>query len=221
MSNEKVTIESEEWDEGDVLFDPTHVREVTDTNLVDEHQSQQAIQHDLEETGEDWGDGFIVQDQPVLIERDPDGGIVRVTPLSEIPGVSFEGQVLTQDPDLLTNAQKELKLETAEAKETLVPVGKAERDKIKEILAIKLFKDYQTEAALKNKARWNPFRDGLPDRPEDAPHFMKPTPEMPLIPATPGQVFIWLKKEVGKHFEVIDKKGGRGGSVEDIALRIR
>lgn len=216
---EKSTPNYNPWEDGeiDVLFDPTHVREIKDTNFVETHQSERAIRHDLSEKGEDLGEGFLIHDEPVLIQRDVDGGIVRITPLSELPGVHFEGTVLTMDEK--PNKIIEHEAMVAETKEKPVGLTTDQRDKLKHILTTRLFNHYQSEASLRNRAKWNPFRDGLPELPEGAPEFMQPTPQIPLVPATPGQVYEYLLKHVAKRTTVVDRKQGYGG-IADMAVRI-
>lgn len=219
MSDKEQKSTSNPWADGDVevLFDATHVREIKDTNFVETHQSERGIRHDLSEKGEDLGEGFLIHDEPVLIQRGADGGIVKITPLSELPGVHFEGTVLTLDekPQKLVEAEAMV----AEAKESPVPLSASDRDKLRHILATRLYKHYESEASLRNRAKWNPFRDGLPELPEGAPEFLKPSAMMPLVPATPGQVYEYLLKHVAQRAKIIDKKRGYGG-IADIALRI-
>lgn len=207
-------------DTADVLFDASQVREITATNLIDEDSSAWGRRQELQKGATDLGEGFLMQEEPVLIQRDADGAITKLTPLSEIPGVHFDGQVLTQDPDRLTSQQKEAQAMVAEAKETPVPLSTSDREKLRHILATRLFKHYATEASLRNRARWNPFRDGIPELPAGAPKFLSPSKEMPLVPATEGQVYQYLLKHVAKRAEIVDTKRGLGG-IQDLALRIR
>jgi hypothetical protein len=210
----------EEAAEAPILFDTTKVREITDTNLVDEHQSEKKIRADLAKGAQDLGDGFLLHDEPVLIQRAADGGIAKITPLSELAGVHFRGTVMEMDPDRLTFQQSDQKVEIAETKETLVPLSTSSRDKLRDIIATRLWKHYATEASLRNRNKYNPLRDGIPDLPPGAPEFLAPSKEMPLIPATEGQVYEWLKIHIAQRFKVIDTKKYGGGTLQDIALRI-
>lgn len=207
-------------DAPDIVFDASKVRDITATNLVDEHGTKTSIKKDLQEGATDLGEGFLVHDEPILIQRGPDGGIVKITPLSELPGVHLEGTVLKQDPDLLTSKQVEDDAIIADAKPELVPLSTSEREKLRHILATRLWNHYATEASLRNRAKYNPFRDGIPDLPAGAPNFLQPTPEMPLIPATEAQVYQWLLKHVAQRAKVVDTKRFGGGTLQDLSLRI-
>lgn len=223
MTDKVVLREENPWDSEagpDIIFDATHVREITATTLVDEHQSKGSIMRELAKGAEDLGDGFMIQDEPVLIQRGPDGGIVRITPLSEIVGVHFEGTVLKKDPDLKTSREIEADARVAEEREELVVIPRAQREKLRHILTTRLWNHYMTEASLRNRAKWNPFRDGLPEAPDGAPEFLQPSAEMPLIPATPHQVYEYLLKHVAQRAKVIDTKRFGGGTLQDLALRI-
>lgn len=202
----------------DIYFDASKVREIEATNLVDEHQSERSIKEDLAKGAEDLGEGFLLHDEPVLIQRGVDGGIVRITPLSELPGVHLDGNVLT--PDEKSPKQLETDIMVAEEKETLVPLNSASRDKLRHILTTRLFNHYATEASLRNRAKWNPFRDGLPELPSGADSFLTPSKELPLVPATKGQVYDYLLKHVAQRAKVVDTKRFGGGTLQDLALRI-
>lgn len=215
MPREVEAIQGDEWTPT-VVFDPRNVREITATNLVDEHQSERKIRADLAEGAEDLGEGFLLHDEPVLIQRDRSGGIVRITPLSEIPGVHFDGSVLSQDPDRLTSQEQEPMV--AETKEVPVPLNRSQREKLRHVITKRLFDHYANEASLRNRAKWNPFRDGLPEVPTGAPEFMQPSKDLPLVPATPGQVYDYLLKHVAQRMKVVDRKGQ--GMLQDMAIRI-
>jgi hypothetical protein len=202
----------------DVLLDLTHVREITETTLVDEHQSQRAIMEDLSKGAEYLGDGFLLHDTPVLIQRGPDGGIVRITPLNEVPGVHFEGTVLKKD--IQTKKEIEAEAALADARPTPVPLNRDQRNKLRHILTTRLYNHYLTEASLRNRAKWNPFRDGLPELPEGADNFMSPTAANPLVPATQQQVYDYLLKHVAQRAKIMDSKRFGGGTLQDITLRI-
>lgn len=183
------------------------IREITDSTIVDSHAPKSAQRAQLEAENEDWGEGFYMSPQPVLVQRGPDGGIVRTTPLSEIPGVSFEGGKLVRDNEI-----KEV-----EAKPTPVPLSRSDRQKLVAILAGRLWRYYRDRGP--NDPRYNPFRDGIPDLPAGSPENLQPLPTTKLYPATEGQIMDWLKRFIGERVTVIDKKRF-GGTIEDLALRI-
>lgn len=64
-----------------VFLDTSNIRTITERSDIDRDQNVKA-----KDLGEDWGDGFFVQEEPVLVTRNPDGSIKRTTPLSEVPG---------------------------------------------------------------------------------------------------------------------------------------
>lgn len=64
-----------------VVIDTSHIRTITERSDFDPHERVRA-----KDLGEDWGDGFFVQEEPVLVQRNKDGSIARTTPLSEVPG---------------------------------------------------------------------------------------------------------------------------------------
>lgn len=222
MGDLKKTVNAENpWaseDGPDVVFDISHVREIKETTFVDEHQSQRAIMEDLSKGAEYLGDGFLLHDAPVLIQRGPDGGIVRITPLSELPGVHFEGTVLKKD--IQTAKEIEAEAALADARPSPVPLNRKQRDQLKHILTKRLFEHYKTEASLRNRSKWNPFRDGLPELPEGSPSFMAPTAEHPLVPGTPQQIYDYLLKHVAKRATLMDTKRYGGGTLQDLAVRI-
>lgn len=211
----------EKWEDApDIVFDASKIREISATNLVDEHQSEKKIRKDLAEGAQDLGEGFLLHDEPVLIQRAADGAIARITPISELAGVHLRGTVLEQDPDLLLPEQTEQKAMVAESKETLVTLGKKSRDQLRDILATRLWNHYATEASLRNRNKYNPLRDGIPDLPPGSPAFLSPSEEMPLFPATEAEVYEWLRTHIAQRAKVVDTNRFGGGTLEDMAVRI-
>lgn len=201
---------SGEDDSPDVVFQPS-LREITDTTLADAHAPKAEFNKQLAEGAQDLGEGFLLHDEPVLVQRGPDGGIVKLTPLSELPGVHLDGGQLVKDdaPPVV-----------GKTKATPKPLPRAEREKLIDILATRLFKNYATEASLKNLAKFNPLRDGIPDLPAGSPEHLQPKPGTPLYYASEGQVYQWLKTFVGERAKVIDTGRFGGGTLQDIAVRI-
>lgn len=189
------------------------IREITATTLADEHQGVKALQAELSnrDDAEDWGDGFTVFPEPAHIIRGPDGGIVSVVPLSEIPGVDFTARAGTV-PDAPPVE--------ADPKPNLVPLPRNQREKLVEILATRLFKYYQQ--LPRDYPNYHPFRDGLPDLPAGSPKNLAPDMDK-LYPATDGQIYEWMKGFVAARVKIVNKKrglDGYSGDIRDLALRI-
>ena len=189
----------------DVVFDPTVVREITDTNLIDTHADASTKKGQLEEGTTDLGEGFLVHDEAVLVERGPDGAITRVTPLSEVPGVDY---TRGDEPEPVA----------AETKETLHPINREDRRKMVAILAHRLMEHYKSPLAMSGQA-FNPLRDGVPDTPSGSPENLKPLPGTQLYPVSASQAYDWLCGVVGDRATVINKNRF-GSGVEDLSIRI-
>ena len=183
------------------------IREITDTTLADSHAPASQIRAELESKNEDWGDGFYVSPEPVLVTRNQDGSIARTTPLSEIPGVHFEGGKLRPDEPM-----------EVEERPTPVPLGRDARHKLTEILALRLF-NYWRERGPQDP-RYNPFRDGIPELPAGSPEHLQPLPGTPLYPATDGQIMAYARKFVGERTSVIEQRRFGKGQLQDLAIRI-
>ncbi len=201
--------DSQSPEEGDgVLLIPSP-RIIEHTNLVDTHQSKQAINRDLLKTGEDHGDGFVVQDEMVLVQRDEHGEIARLTPLSELPGVNY------------IKSSEELEIFQAKAKPqpSRVKMSMKDRKKLNAILGMRLFKHYSSLPA--NFPGYSPLRDGLLDTPVDRnPEVLSPEKMGGRLKfATPSEVFRWCVEVVNQRATVIDKKNGITG-IQGQALRI-
>lgn len=184
------------------------IREIKDTTLADAHAPKSEIHKQLAEDAEDWGDGFYVSNEPVLVQRAPDGSIIRTTPLSEIPGVHWQGGKMVADEEPLV----------AKEKPTPVTLGREERRKLVTILAGRLVRYWRDRGP--NDPRYNPFRDGIPELPAGSPEHLQPLPGTPLYPATDGQIYEYAKKFIGERVQVIDKKRFGSGHIQDLALRI-
>jgi hypothetical protein len=195
--------ERQEWTPTVVLQEG--MREVTATTLAEEHQGVGQVHRELQSKGEDWGDGMTVFPEVAHVLRDPDGSIKSVVPLSEIPGVEY------------TREDQEAQAVVAESKPTPVPLGRKERHQLVSIMALRLFNYYGQ--LPRDYPGYNPFRDGVPERPEGRPDFLKPDPSG-LYPATNAEIFEYLKQEVGKRATVINKKRF-GGGIQDLAVQIK
>jgi hypothetical protein len=176
------------------------MREIVDRSDVDKHSNI-----DKDDLGEDWGDGFYVQEEFVLVERGPEGEIVRTTPLSE---------VTTLDP----GAPPE---EAAPARPIRsVPVS--EREKLVDILATRLFKWY--ESLGPSPKELNPIYDGIPTCHEHPTGcWLDCKRKGPKYLASRGEVYEWMKRVIAARVQLINKKQGAVGwqtDAADVSLRI-
>lgn len=192
--------------------DPTVVLEesisvIEDTTLADAHAPASELRKQISEGKEDWGDGFFVENEPVLVTRGRDGSIIRTTPLSDIPGVDYK-----------TQEQEEAEAVVAEAKPKPVPLSRSDREKLVGILAGRLFRYYKDRGP--GDPRFNPLRDGIPDVPAGSPENLQPLPGMKLYPATDGQVHEWITRFIASRVSVIDKGRFGQGQLQDLALHI-
>lgn len=186
-------------DLGDVLFDATKIATIEERSDVDPHENL-----DKGKLGEDWGDGFFVSDELVLVERDNRGVIRRTTPLSEVPFLEQRDEPLTKE-------------DIVEGKPQAKPaeLSRAEKAKLVDILAYRLVKEYKSRLAT-GGGQWNPYRDGIP---KSMMSGKIPTiPGTDMVPATDGQVFEFFKKIVADRVTVIEKNKGYG-DYRDLSLR--
>lgn len=154
--------------------------------------------------GEDWGDGFFVQEEPVVVQRNRDGSIRALRPLDDLPGIL----ALDDDPPVEAEPIKPLKKIPLEARQKLV-----------EILALRLFKWYKAQKP--DITKYNPIYDGIPTAPPGAPDNLQPIPGTVMYPASETQVFEWLKRDViGPRVNIINKRRRLDGFAPDYAVRI-
>lgn len=208
MSNEETIVLEDDESVIALKAAPGKTTDIVDTTLADGHAPKRHLMDELAETAEDLGGGFLMQDTPVLVQRGPTGEIARVTPLNEIPGVEYTTQGILMDGEP----------EEQEAVPTPAPLPRAERDKLVEILAIRLFKYYRAQGPQVQK--YNPFFDGLPDLPAGSPEHLQPLPGTPLYPATDGQVYEWLKRFVAARVQVINRNRFGKDNIQDLAIHI-
>jgi hypothetical protein len=155
--------------------------------------------------GEDWGDGFFVDAEPVIVQRDVEGEIVRTTPLSEH----------------LSNQERLLEQQVEEAREPVItpqPLNREQRDKLVFVLAKRLFDFYREMGP--NPMRYNPVYDGIPTRPRGVGQSIVPRPGTQLYDATPLQVFDWLKEWVRERVEITNKRQGWEGYRPTIKFKV-
>lgn len=196
-------------DEPTVVLEETQtsIPTIDATTLADEHQGAKQIQRELDKDpdSEDWGGGMMVWPEPAHVLRGPDGNIVQVTPLSEIPGVELSMQ-----------EQEAVEAVKGAEREELVPLNRSDRHKLVSIIATRLFRYYQQLA--RDYAGYHPFRDGIPEYPKGAPKNL--TPDLnDCYPATDAQIYAWIYSFVGARATVINKRKF-GSGVQDLALRI-
>ena len=187
----------------EVLLDFTHVREIEDRTDVDDHLPERQLREEVAAGAEDWGDGFFVDPEPVLVQRGPDGAIVRTTPLHELPGLDL-------------NPDDEEPYEPEHAKHrTHSVLPTSEREKLAFVLANRLYKWYQQQPPRVDQ--YNPIYDGIPEMPANSDRALQPLPGTNLYLASPEQVFQWLYKVVGARVEIVNKKRGLKGHKTDLA----
>lgn len=190
-----------------VVFDSKRIYDIKERSDIDHHQNQKAITDQLEREGEDWGDGFIVQDEMVVVTRSKaTGAILRTTPMSE--ALFMERDEQEYEP-----------IEVAPRPSAGPPLSISEREKMVGILAMRLFKWYQVQP--RQVGLYNPVYDGIPHAPAGSAQNLQPLPGTNLYPATGTQVMEWLKVHViGPRAQIINKRQGRMGVASDYALRI-
>lgn len=201
--------------------DPTIIlqegfRTIAATSLGDEHDSALSIRRNLDKNFDDWGDGFYVDPDRVLVIRNPDGSIKTLTPLNSIPGVHFQAGQLIKDDE--TQAEIEAKVKNVEGKPAPHPMTRSERTKFTAILATRLYNYWKSRGP--NDHLFNPFRDGIPELPAGSPEHLRPLPGTVCWPATDGQIMAYARKFVGDRTSVIDRRRFGVGDMRDLAIRI-
>lgn len=185
----------------DVFLDATKVRQIDERADFDPHQKVKASQ-----LGEDWGDGFFVQEEPVVVHRHADGSIASLNPLS-----SLEGMIDNLDDDaepIDAGTINELK-----------PISLTERQKLVEILSMRLIRWYKSRPP--ELMAFNPIYDGVPVAPAGSPEHLQPIPGTNLYPASEQEVFDWIKRDViGPRVQLINKRKKWTGYAQDVAVRI-
>jgi len=185
----------------------TSIPTIDATTLADEHQSAKDIQRELDRDpdSEDWGGGFMAFPEPAHILRGPDGNIVSVVPLSEIPGVELSMQ-----------AEEKIEAIQGKQREELVTLNRGDRHKLVSVIATRLYRYY--EQLARDYAGYHPFRDGIPEYPKGAPKNLSPDLN-DCYPATDAQIYQWIYAFVGQRATVINKNRF-GSGYQDMALRI-
>ena len=173
-----------------------HSRDITERSDFDRDQTIKSG-----ELGEDWGDGFFVEEEPVIVQRNAQGHIVRTTPMSEYADMQRE----------------EAAPVIAEQKIQPTPISRADREKLVYILASRLFKYYAAQP--RSATKFNPIYDGIPDVPAGSPENLQPIPGTNLFPATPNQIMEWLKvKVIAPRVKVQNHKRGLSGYQPELTI---
>jgi len=212
MEEKKILIPGDrDFGKGDVegpgvVLEEGSVRDITDTTLGDSHLPKRQFLDQVAEGQEDWGEGFFVSPDPVIVFRDTEGAVVKTVPLSEVPGVEYTKQ---DDVEPLE----------VEGKETPVPLGTADREKLVAILADRLYKYYWNRGP--KDPRYNPFRDGTPSLPAGSPEHFQPNPATKLYPCTKAQVYDYCRQVIVERVTLINRNRFGGNTMQDISLRIQ
>ena len=174
---------------------PVHISdtqfEIKESTIADSHAPRSSFNKQLERGTLDLGEGFLMHEEPVIVDRAADGSIVRVTPVSE---------------HRLFRSRDEDKIAAIDAPPRPSPVQlpRKQREQLVEILTTRLFKFYEAEGP--DTPRFNPLFDGIPDLPSGSPEHLEPLPGTKLYPATRGQVYDWLRRFVAARTQVIEHK---------------
>ena len=188
--------------EGDtpVVLDDRVIYDIEERSDFDRDMTVKA-----KDLGEDWGDGFFVQEEPVLVTRNKDGSIASLRELSDIPG--------------FLEVDEDAEPVQAEPVNVLHTLPRNERDKLVTVLATRLVRWYKNQPPRIDA--FNPIYDGIPEAPPGSPDNIEPLPGTHLYPASEQQVFDWIKTHViGPRVQLINKRRGFTGFARDYAVRI-
>jgi hypothetical protein len=186
---------------------PTKSRVLKERSDVDPHKSGQ---FDPEELGmEDWGDGFFVNPEPVVIERGPDQEIVRTTPISEaspeqlFPGHFKEGELIKALPNQ--------------------PIKKLSRPKeqVVEMLAGLLMHYYSKQPP--GLLAFNPLYDGIPaDVALGDNYILQPNLRGDqLVHVSAHEVHQWLKQLIARRAKITTQgASGYRGDISDLMVTL-
>jgi hypothetical protein len=178
------------------------VAELKERSDFDPHQS---IKRD--KLGEDWGDGFFVNPEPVVIERDARGQIQYTIPLSEY------FQMRQSQPSL---PAVRAPLHISPTRKTIPQI-----DQIAGRMAADLLKWYM--ARPPSPSMFNPVYDGIPTcnkHPEGCAFGCPPEYQTGIIQATTAELYLFLKRIIGQRVEIRKAKSGISGWRPDLGDRI-
>ncbi len=153
---------------------------------------------------EDWGDGFYVNKEPVIVERNQDGSLRRTTPISEAT------------PDMLT--RKVWKDgEIVEAEPVQSPAPRRPQETVVKMLAALLMRYYSEMPP--GALSYNPLYDGIPaDSFLGDDKILEPNKtNANLVHVSAEEVHSWLRQLIGKRAEIRNAKTGQHGWKGDIS----
>jgi len=169
----------------------------------DPHQSIKSQEAVL---GEHLGDGFFLQMEPVLVQRDRTGRIMRTVPMHEAMLLAEKAR----------EEAAKLPPKIGRTKPILHPLPTSEREKLAGILANRLFAWYDEQPP--SPTTYNPIHDGIPELPPSADKALaKPLPGTKLYPASRFEVYEWLRRVVAARITMTNMKKGIKGHVPDLS----
>ena len=180
---------------------PKQSFEIQERSDVDPHEK-----FDPEKAGMvDWGDGFYVEVEPVVIERDQRGAIARTTPLSEAtPSQLFPGRFDDAGEPIIADPVAR-------------PGPRRMQSKVIEMMAGLLMRYYSEMPP--GRLPYNPLYDGIPaDEYLSHDRVLEPNKlNADLVHVSAGEVHTWLKKLLAKRAQIINTKTGKTGWSDDLS----
>lgn len=188
---------------------PLKISELEERSDID---SDFAISAD--DLGNDWGDGFFVQEEPVLIKRDSRGNIVRTIPLSEVEYLR----------EMRINAEKiaeaGLVKEVEPVKSPGTRLNTEQRNQLVFIIAKRLCDWYMEN--MDDITGLNPVRDGIPTcavHKDGCPlSGCEKIRSVRRKYASPYEVLQWLTRVVGDRAKIVNKRQDWRGYTPDISI---
>ena len=186
-----------------VVLDTSRVVELEERSDFDPHQSVKSQEAVL---GEHLGDGFFLQMEPVLVQRDRAGNIIRTVPMHEAMLMAERAQEAAAKAPPLIGREKPI----------LHPLPTSEREKLAGILANRLFAWYDEQPP--SPTMYNPIYDGIPEIPPSADKALaKPLPGTRLYSASKFEVYEWLCRVVASRITLTNRKKGIKGHQPDLS----
>lgn len=154
--------------------------------------------------GEDWGDGFRVREEPVVISRDAAGEISKIERLTE-----------SKMDQILTAAAAKPAVEAPPVSVSR-PLSLKQREALIGILADRFFRWY--ESKLDDPTLLNPLRDGIPVCPRHRKGCVHDCKDAQRKYVSQGEAYLWLKAFVADKAEIINKRNNWGGYSPTLTL---
>ena len=156
---------------------------------------------------EEWDENFWVNPEPVVVDRGPDGRILRTTPLSEAtpedigPKIFKDGELIEADP-------------------IPTPTPRRMQDKTVHLMAGLLMRYYASLAP--GQIGYNPLYDGIPAKAILGSKWdLQPEKtNAELVHVSAAEVHEWLKKLLATRAKIIDDKHGQKGYKDDLSNTI-